>query len=314
MKEKELESILYREKSKIEARQIFSKQIETLIDMVNFGSNLIVRAYDSSKKGREDAIVIGVLLKHVLSMVDAIQTLVSNGITNPAFLQLRSAFKASLFIDWILKSDSKKKADYYYVSNLRGIKLWTLRYLHGTKENINYSQYMAEIKDYLEPQVLTLEQEADAKAQVTDIDRVLNQEGFKEINSELEKKIFKKTGIDISWYQLLGIGSIMKIAQELNRLTEYSLYYSRGSEFMHIASYRDHIQFKKSRVLFKPIRHLDDMNSILQGAMSVCFTSFISIINHYRYGERKNLGLKYKNDWGEVFQNIPIITSKADNS
>ena len=76
MKEKELEKLLYREKSGIETSQIFSKQIEALIDMVNYGSNLIARAYDSSNKGLEDIIVIAVLLKQVVSMLDAIEVLV----------------------------------------------------------------------------------------------------------------------------------------------------------------------------------------------------------------------------------------------
>lgn len=312
MKEKELKLLLDREIAVAEVRDIYSKHIEVLVDMINYGSNLIARAFDSSKKKMEDIIVIVVLLKHIVSMIDAIQVLASQGIVNPAYPALRSAFEASLYIDWILKSDARKKAEYYYVSNLRNIKLWTLRYLHGTKENIDYSRFIDEIRDYLEPQILTKEQEFDAKNQVKEIDRILNQKGFSEINNEFEKQMNKKTGIDKSWYKLLGINSIMKLAQNLNRLTEYSLYYSRGSEFTHVASYRNHVKFKDGKISFIPIRYLEDMQSILQGAMSICITSYISIINHYRYGERKNLGLKYKNDWRDLYQKIPTITYQEE--
>ena len=140
MREKELKLIIDRGKNKEEARRIFSKKIEVIVDLVNYGSNLVVRAYDSSKRKLEDAIVIGVLLKQVISMVDAAEILASQGAPNPAYLQARSAFEASLYIDWILLNESEKKAAYYYVSNLRNIKLWTLRYLPGTQENVYFQK------------------------------------------------------------------------------------------------------------------------------------------------------------------------------
>jgi hypothetical protein len=153
MKEKALESILYREKVKIETEQIFSKQIETLFYMVNYGTYLIARAYDSSKKNIEDVVVIVVLLKQFVSMIDAIEVLAYQGSVKPAFLQLRSAFEASLYIDWILKNESNKKAKYYYVSNLRNTRTWALRVLEGTREHYDFMQSMADLKNKLDPKL-----------------------------------------------------------------------------------------------------------------------------------------------------------------
>ena len=127
MKEKEFKQIIDREKHKKDARQIFSKQIDLLVDLVNYGSNLIIRAYDSSKKKLEDAIVIGVLLKQVVAMIDATEILLCHGSPQSADIQLRSALEASLYIDWMLKSELQKKAKYYYISNLRNMKLWALK-------------------------------------------------------------------------------------------------------------------------------------------------------------------------------------------
>ena len=93
MKEKEFKRIIDREKHRREATQVFSKQIEVIVDLVNYGSNLLVRSYDSSKKRLEDSIVIGVLLKQVISMVDAIETLASSGSPQIGHLQFaRSSF------------------------------------------------------------------------------------------------------------------------------------------------------------------------------------------------------------------------------
>jgi hypothetical protein len=313
MKEKELKILLDRDVNIAAVKQTFSKQIDTLVDMVNYGSYLILRAFDSSKKRLEDAIVIGVLLKQVTSMVDGIEVLASQGIVNPAYLQVRSAFEASLYIDWILKSESTKKAEYYYISNLRNTKLWTLRYLKGTKENLDYLELMSDIRDKIKPSSQTKEQEEKAKKQVADIDRVLNQDGYREINTLFEKRRSKTTGLDVHWYQLLGIASIKKLAETVGRLSEYVVYYSKGSEFTHTTSYRQHIMFNKRKVTFEPIRHLENMHSVLQAGIGICLSSYFSIINHYRYGESRAFIMKYKTDWQDAFLNMPTITYKLDN-
>lgn len=314
MKEKELESILYRERNRIEARQIFSKQIEVLVDMVNYGSNLIVRAFDSSKKGLEDVIVIVVLFKQVVSMLDAVEVLASQGIVQPAFLQVRSAFEASLYIDWILKSESKKKAEYYYVSNLRNTRVWALRCLEGTKENLDLLKFMADLRDKLEPRLVTRELEELAKKQLPEIERILKQDSFCEINSEFERRRIKKTGADIYWYRFFGIESIMKLAEDVGRLPEYFLYYLRGSELMHTTSYRDQVKFKKGTITFEPVRHLTDMHTLLHDAMSISLSSYLSIIKRYREGERRNIAIKYKTDWQYAYQNIPTVTYNVINN
>ena len=58
MKEKEFKLILDREKNENDVVQNFSKHIDFLIDLTNYGSNLIPRAYDSSKKKLEDIVVL----------------------------------------------------------------------------------------------------------------------------------------------------------------------------------------------------------------------------------------------------------------
>ncbi len=308
MREKELKLIIDREKNKEEAKRIFSKQIEVIVDLVNFGSNLVVRAYDSSKKKMEDAIVIGVLLKQVISMVDAAEILASQGATRPAYLQARSALEASMYIDWILLSESEKKAEYYYVSNLRTIRLWTLRYLEGTEENTYFSKVMSDLKEYMEPRIVKEEEAKEAKNQVDDIDRVLSQDGYREINGELEKRRSKKTGAEAYWYKPFGIESIMKLAEAVGRLPEYFICYQRGSEFAHAATYRDQIKFNKDRITFEPVRHLGDMRELLQSVIGTCLSSYLSIINHYRYGERKSFGRKYKAEWQNAYQNMPSVS------
>lgn len=307
MREREFKLILDREKHERDVKEYFSKHIDLLIDLANYGSNLIPRVYDSSNKKLEDIVVIGVLLKQIVSMIDAVEILVSKGAVGPANLQARAASESSLYIDWILKSESEKKAKYYYVSNLRNQRLWALRFITGTSEKEIFSKAF----QYLEKHLITADLEdleKQAEEELTKIDSLLARNGWDEINLEFEKKKNKKTGAETYWYKLLGVTSVRQLAKQVGRLGEYDLFYSRSSEVMHATSYRDHIQFSKGTVSFEPIRQLKDLHMLLRFITLVAISSYISIVKHYRYGELSHFSRKYVQDWRDAFLNIPLVS------
>jgi len=307
MREKEFKLILNREKHEKDVKQYFPKHIDLLIDLANYGSNLIPRTYGSSSKKLEDVVVIGILLKQVVAMIDSFEILISKGAVSAANLQARSAFEASLYIDWILKGESEKKAKYYYVSNLRNQRLWALRLKPGTPEE----EIFSEAFQYLENHLKTTDLEnvgKQAGEELTEIDSLLARNVWNEINLEFEKKKNKKTGVDRYWYKMFGITSIRQLAQEVGRLGEYDLFYSRSSEVMHATSYRDHIQFSKGVVSFEPIRQLKDLDILLRFITLVAMSSYVSILKHYRYGELSHFRRKYIRDWKDAFLNIPSLS------
>ena len=101
--------------------------IKLIRDVTNYGSNHIPRCFGSSKKQLADIVVLGILLRQVVAMLDAIEVLLANGAVHAAKLQMRALFEASAYMDWILSSDSEKKAEYFYVHNLRRKRLWARR-------------------------------------------------------------------------------------------------------------------------------------------------------------------------------------------
>ncbi len=313
MREKELKSIIDREKHKGDARQVFSKQIDLLVDLVNYGSNLIVRAYDSSAKKLKDMIVIIVLLKQVVLMVDAIEILVSNGSGEVGKLQVRTAFEASLFIDWILKEESEKKAKYYYISNLRKQKLWTLRYIKGTTENELFLKSISDLLEYMEPGTTYDEDVKEAERQAQEIADLLEKGEWKEINEDFNKIQRRRTGYEPHWYEPLGTSSIKKLAEEVGRLSEYILFYTTGSEFAHTASYTEHAIISKGQIRIEPIRQLRGAHSILQNIIIVTLSSYQSVLRHYRHGELSVFGKKYVTEWRNAYQNIPNVTYKEED-
>lgn len=111
-------AILNREEAQGHAREHFSPQLALLRDLANYGSNLVIRAFNSSPKKMEDAVICGVLLKQIVAMLDAVEVLLSAGVAQAAFLPARAAFEASLYLDWILLGDSERKAQCYIVFQL----------------------------------------------------------------------------------------------------------------------------------------------------------------------------------------------------
>jgi hypothetical protein len=79
MRENEYKELLDRQRHKDDVQRYFANQISVLTDIIDYGTWLIPRAYDSSPKKLEDVVLIGVLLKQVVGMIDALEILVSNG-------------------------------------------------------------------------------------------------------------------------------------------------------------------------------------------------------------------------------------------
>jgi hypothetical protein len=307
MKEKEFKKIIDRERQEKDAKTYFSAHIELLEDIVNYGSNLVPRAFDSSKKKLKDVIVVLVLFKHVLSMVDGVEILISKGACTQAMLQARSAFEASLYIDWILKSDSNKKAKYYYASNLRQQRLWALRFKSGTQEQETFSRQFEDMEKYIETDDMS-ETQKRVEEELSRIETFFNKPEWTTINNEFESRRNRRTGAEAFWYRLLGVNSIRKLAEEVNRLGEYDMFYSRGSEVTHTASYRDHIRFGKGTVVYESIRNLKDMQFVLRFTTNTAISTFVSVLKEYRYGEMTSFKRKYLSDWRAAFLNIPSVS------
>jgi hypothetical protein len=254
MRENEYKELLDRQRHKDDVQRYFANQISVLTDIIDYGTWLIPRAYDSSPKKLEDVVLIGVLLKQVVGMIDALEILVSNGAISAAFLQARAALEASLYMDWILKGQADKKAIYYYVSNLRNERFWALRIIEGTTEHDDLMNEIQDIAPYVN--FNSFEIQKVAKKRLSEIDRILDQTSYKPINDDFETLRAKRRR-EVYWYQpLLKRGSLRSIAKDVNRYSEYLYLYERGSKATHAASYRNHIQFSRGgTIVFEPIRN-----------------------------------------------------------
>jgi len=298
MEESPHPTILNRDIPPILAKQHFGDQLRLIRDLVNYGSNLIVRSYTSSPKKMADIIVCGVLLKQIVTMLDGLEVLISAGCGIPSHLPARAAFEASLYLDWILDSNSEHRATRYLVGNYREERRWAARAIKDTPEEeamrwvgIDINENRPELED-------------KAKTLLAEIDRLLGEPELAPINAEFasaedrQPKSRKKT---IEWYHLDGVKSIRQIAVKLNRLREYQFLYSKGSEVTHSARYKDHINFNDGKVQFNEIRHLHEAIFAINFVLPVVIGTYSKIIERYRPEEKPAFEKKYREDWQRVY-------------
>jgi len=313
MDECEFTSLIERKKAITQSKKYYHNQITLLIDMVNYASWLIPRARDSSNNSLADDVIIGSLYKHIVSMVDGIEVHLSNGIMLPTWLQARSAFEASVYMDWILIGDSERKAKYYYAANLRKQKLWALRFVHGTKENKIITEMISEseLNGYLDPNDTELKDIAEKE--LAHVQEILDRAVFKEIDQSFENISRNNPSREIDWYRPLGKSSVKSITKELGRTAEYEYFYSLSSAIMHARGYQNQIKFIHGNVLYKPIRMLDDVPSLIKWIGKIFFSSTRSIIMRYRSGEIPYFYKKYANDWRTPYFNIVSVKHTFDS-
>jgi hypothetical protein len=154
--------------------------------MVGYGTHLIIRAYNASEKDYVSMVVVAVLLKQIVSMLDAVEILMREGHSYPALLQVRAAFEASLEIDWILQSDSDNRARHYIVANVRDEALWANRLIPGTPERASFDAAVGPWQRS-DP----AKAEADGRTQLAAVQQILSKPEFSVINRLYRDKGFE---------------------------------------------------------------------------------------------------------------------------
>ena len=306
MDETEYKEILDRDKHKNDVTTHFSEEISLLNDLINYGTSLIPRVYISSDRGLSSAIIIGVLLKQIVAMFDAFEILISNANIHAAQLTTRAIFEASIYLEWVMLEDAENKANHYYVSNLRSERIWALRTLEGTPENEDFSHVRDQLN--VDPVTKRPEMKVEAQTHLSEVNRILAQESFKEIDEEFERlKNNNRQKKEPSWYKPFQVRSLRHMAKLISRHAEYDIFYSQGSEVTHSARYKNHIRISSGKITFKPIRIIEGLNSLLFSTIPIVLKSYREVLKFYRPGEVDNFKKKYINEWRETFLNMKSV-------
>lgn len=299
--------ILDRHKGQEDAEK-FRPYLDLLKEIVDYGTNLILRTFFTSKRDLSAAIISGVFLKQGVALIDSIEILLSQGTVFGAILPVRALFEVTLCTEWLLAADTERRAKQYYVCYLREELEWAKRGIPGTEENKTFNK----ILDLLPPikaKVVSEESVGKAKKQVEVINKILSQVGFDSINKEFERLRRK---YDPPWYQPWGVNSLKDMAERLGRNAEYQILYSFFSGIAHGENLKIQVELKKEKITFEPIRHLKEIDDVLRNTIALALRLYQKILEYFRPEELPNFSRKYVEEWRERFRSIPKVTYKVE--
>jgi len=262
MPEKPHKQLLDRDFYSQQVADQFSEQLKLLQDVTNYGSNLIVAAFASSKKDVADVMILTVLLKQVVSMLDAVEVLISSACVPISQLPSRAMFEASVQIDFILSGDEVNKARHFYVSNLRRELLWNFRCLPDTEHHAHFNSNLGGFQAEMDE--ISVGNREEARRRAEEIQLFLDGDPWRQINRRLEAECIKrKQAYEVSWYVPFGSRTLRDLCKHVSRMSEYKVFYSASSEKAHGVEYRSHVSFSSGQVAIGPIRNLSEIGTAI---------------------------------------------------
>lgn len=311
MAEESHKGVLDRQEARDIAAKALHAQLAMLEQMVNYGTNLIVRVISTTRnKHLGDMIACSVLLRQVVAMLDATHIALDAGHTQAAALSARTGLEASVYLEWMLATETERRGQYFYIGDLRKKRVWSERSIRGTPHNVKLvknAKYAALFDE------MYGELAGPAQAQIAEFDRVCSREPYKSINEDFAKRT-KPGGQEKDWHVPLGVTSIREMTEKLGREFEYDMFYHFVSKVIHTSDINRHVRVKnKEKITIKPIRSLEGVTEILNYQVSSVVRAYRQILEKYRSGELPSFARIYAEEWRVAFHTIPKITVNYDD-
>jgi Family of unknown function (DUF5677) len=307
--ESEFKPLLDRDRTLADIRDHLEPWLRLIRDITSYGTHLIPRCMLSSERKLSDAVILAILSRQIVAMLDGVEILVSSGAVYAANLPMRALFEASVYLEWILQTDTEKRAAYYYVHNLRRMRTWASRSQLGSPE---WQEFRSVVSDF----GIKIDDEArhSDKTKVSEIDQALSQAKYAGINKEFDEHR-KGRRHDPKWYAPLlpkGRGSLGTISKAIGKESQYRLLYSGASEVMHGSNYGHHLKFADGKLTLWPIRYLQGFDLVFSFSLSTAIHTYQEILRKYRPDELSNFARKYTESWRNEFQNMPKIQYRPE--
>jgi hypothetical protein len=309
MIEKANKYILDRETSKKLAQLHLQDSLSLMRELANYGSNLIPRCIVSSGKQVQDFVILGSMLKQFVAMVDGAEILLSEGALHAANLQIRALFEQQLYLAWMFKTDTERRAILYYVWNLRKMRYWNNSTISGTPEHAKFAPHYAK-----QPSSKMLSLPPDMKkpivGELAEIEALLRSSPYAILDAEFDRLKGKKLR-DVPWYRPFdGVSSIKEMADCLGYAHEYDISYDQLSGVAHSTAFFKQVVAKGEQVTFEPIRELAGVGTHIQGIGNYCLQTYRMVLEYYRPSEIEAFNRKYRDEWRNRFMRIKTVVNK----
>ncbi|MBI5683759.1 MAG: hypothetical protein HZC54_01635 [Verrucomicrobia bacterium] len=286
-------AVLHREQATEQAKE-FNDLTSLLKEVIDYGTDLIPRAYANSPKDGKAACLIFILLRQCLMHLDGVEILVLAGNASSARLQLRSLWEITILVEWILAKDTDAKIRHFFVANIRRERQRHLIGLPNTPEATKYPD-IAKFLSTSEELVRRI------PSQIQVLDKLLLQPDLKPVDDKFQE-YYTKHGYDKDWFKVYGLPSqsisLRAIAKSISKEFEYTWVYRPFSDDVHASDMWRSIQLGAgNRVWLTPIREPQGIPETVQFAISFTARLYEMILNQYRPNEAADNFKRKKAEW-----------------
>lgn len=284
----ESNKLLLDRESSLKSANDYNFGFNLINDILDYGTNILPRAFDNSPHDTEALCIVGVLFRQTLVHLDAIAILAKTGNCFSSNLQCRSLLEIYLTLVWLLKNNTSEKANHLLVANLRRCRQWQSIAIPGTPEAKRNPDEASRIP-------VDGQMRKQIEDEIRHIDTTLADPEYSKINAAFETN-YSRHGYDKPWYEVYGIGSIRKIAEDVGKIKEYRHFYSSLSEISHGGSIWKNLTLGKEKFV-NPIREPEKIPALANFASTYAFMIFRIILEKYLPNEIDNFNKKYVKEW-----------------
>lgn len=280
-----------------EAQRAFGEYFAVAVELRGYGRDLFKRLMAVAVRDLPDLVLVAGLLRQVVVAIDAWHLCASSGAGQAAKVHLRSLLEASLYIDWILRSDKETRARRLYIANVRANRRAARRLIKGTEEQRVFSESWK--STFGHPYETTDDVAAAAREQdqsaLDSMEAAPNEPVYRDFEAFVAS--YRR---EPEWYQIGqdGVQSIFGLATALGRQAEYYALYETYSDATHGS--RTDLHFRKNRegaILIEPVRNPAHLKEDICLAIGMPIRIFLKLIEHYRPQEREMFVRNYITRW-----------------
>lgn len=282
--EQPFDALLDREQATKIVQETLQQPLAVLRDMINYGTNLLVRCQSQTVLKQTELVVLNHLFAHGLAMLDAAHEQLSIGCAPSAELQVRSMLEARLSIAFILSAEAEKRARYFRVwQKLEELKEQAACIPGETP----YELLLKEMGDDFKKVVAPLEKAARSNVKII-------REWLDKSENALIVADYKKHRSN-HWAAPFGITSVRKLAIDIGHYIEYFYLYAPFSATMHGTGKRVTITSEFAET--DPLRQPDKVEGLLDTTYTIAFGMLSDVLEHYRIAEISTTFVQKADAW-----------------
>jgi hypothetical protein len=276
-----LQTILYRELSKAQAKPVIELASSVLQELVNFASNALVRCATSVKGEENEDLAVLSLYRHIMEMTDGVEVLISESSVTPTVPLIRSSFEALISMEYMVEDDAQ-----YVARSLA----WLVDYLHqrlalyqlldqSSKKGQDYKQTLSNDKTVRTIPVVAQEHVSQA---IANLEQLLARPQLSSIDSD-----FTQLKGQRAWHRLYGgPNNTRELAHHVGRGAQYDLLYREWSRVSHAHDFAPFLaRTPDSQGAIRGIRDPSDLKTIASFAATFMLEATLALIRKLHPGE-----------------------------